>query len=131
MKVAFWNINGLGEKYKEQYFNIIINKYEIICLTETWGADGKISNFDIPIGYKAFHHNRRNKHKRAKRNSGGILILYKKELHNYLKIQNRENENILWIKVDKKLMATGRNLMLGTVYISPINFGYIREMIFY
>ena len=42
-------------------------------------------------------------------------------MQNYLKIQNRENQDILWIKIDKKLMATGKNLILGTVYISPIN----------
>ena len=77
MKIAFWNINGLGRKYEQEDFLRIVNKYEIICLTETWGTDKNISNFVIPVGYKAFHHYRRNKHKKAKRNSGGILILRK------------------------------------------------------
>ena len=47
--------------------------------------------------------------------------MYKKELHSYLKIINRQNENILWISVDKKILGIENNLKLGTVYISPIN----------
>ena len=41
MKIAFWNINGLGKKYKEEDFVRIVNKYDIICLTESWGSDKK------------------------------------------------------------------------------------------
>ena len=123
IKIGFWNINGLGKKKcKEEDFIKIINGYEIICLTETWGSEDKSNNnFIIPPGYKAFHHNRKNKHKKARRNSGGILILYKKELHNYLKVKNREYENILWITMDKSLLMTDNNLIIGAVYISPIN----------
>ena len=42
-------------------------------------------------------------------------------MHNYLKIINKINENILWVKIDKRIMKSGRHLLLGTVYISPIN----------
>ena len=38
----------------------------IICLTETWGDDEKISAFKVPDGYKPFYHNRRNRYKGAK-----------------------------------------------------------------
>ena len=106
IKIGFWNINGLGkQKCDEEDLLNIINEYEIICLTETWGDGKNALNYNIP-GYKAFHHNRINKHKKAKRNSWGILILYKKELQNYLKIKNKENENILCISIDKKLIST-------------------------
>ena len=70
---------------------------------------------------KAFHHVRKNKNKKAKRNSGGILVLYKKHLCKYLKVKNKENENVIWITIDKELMKTENNLLLGTIYISPIN----------
>ena len=121
MKIGFWNINGLGNKLEDENFISILKKYEIICLTETWGLESNIDNLIIPDGYQAFHHYRKNKHKKAKRNSGGIMVLYKKEIGNFLKLKNKENENILWIQIDKKLLLTKKNLVLGTVYISPIN----------
>ena len=83
-KIGFWNKNGLGkEKYQDEDFIKMVNSYDILCLTETWREDGK--SLPTPTGYKGKYHNRKHKHSKAKRNSGGILVLDKNELHDHLR----------------------------------------------
>ena len=83
IKIGFWNSNGMNrDKCKNEDFIRIISAYDIMCLTETWeNNDVSNSNIIIPSGYKAFRHSRKDKHKKAKRYSGGIIVLYKQYLH--------------------------------------------------
>ena len=119
-KIGFWNVNGLSQqKYETEEFIDIVNQYDILCFTETWKEDGK--NLLAPSGYKAKYHNRQHKHAKAKRNSGGIMIVYKAELHDHLKVTNNKDENILWVKLSKSFEGLRRDLKLGAVYISPQN----------
>ena len=123
LHVCFWNINGLSnDKYEDEEFIETIQQYDIICLTETWKNNfGTHKNNKTPEGYREIQHNRKYKHKNAKRNSGGILILYRSTLHNSIKIGNQSDENIIWLKIDRKLLGTEGDLQLGTIYISPFN----------
>ena len=117
-KVGFWNINGLGkEKFQNEDFVNIVNTYDILCLTETWREDGK--SCLAPKGYKSKYHNRKHKNKKAKRNSGGILVLYKNELDGHIKVIDNSDENILWLKLNKSYAGWKRDLLVGTVYMSP------------
>ena len=63
---------------------------------------------------------RKNKHKRTKRNSVGILIIYKETLHKYITEHNKEVENIFWLKIDTRILGLEKNLFLGITYVSPI-----------
>ena len=117
-KIGFWNVNGLGkEKYQNDDFFDIVKQYDILCMTETWRKDGS-TNPPAPKGYKGKYHNRKIKHAKAKRSSGGILILYKTELHDHIKVVNNKDENI-WIKINKTFPGLQTDLLLGTVYMSP------------
>ena len=119
-KIGFWNVHGLGkEKFQNDSFLKIVNSYDILCLTETWREDGK--TLPIPNGYKGKVHNRKQKHTKAKRNSGGILVLYKTELHDHIKVINNSDENILWLRLSKDYGGLKRDLLLCTVYMSPEN----------
>ena len=114
-KIGFWNVNGLGkEKIQHEDFVNIVNTYDILCLTETWREEGK--KLPTPNGYKGIHHNRKHKNEKAKRNSGGILLLYKNELHDYINVINKKDENILWVKISKKYAGLKRDIVLGTIY---------------
>ena len=121
LKVCYWNINGLNkEKYEEEEFVNTINKYDIICLTETWqDKQTNESTGKTPYGYKEIKYTRKGKRKRAKRNSGGILILYRSTLQEFIKVQNQNDQNIIWLKIDKCIVGLDKDLLLGTVYISP------------
>ena len=120
MIIGFWNVNGLGkEKYTNKDFIQIVQKYDILCLTETWREDGKNDSASPPKGYKEVRHNRKNKNIKAKRNSGGISILYKTNLHGSVKIIDKKDENILWLKISKNDLGIQEDLLLGTAYASP------------
>ena len=121
IKIGFWNVNGLGEeKIDDPFFKSIINRYDIICLTETWDKEknerNTVETNQFP-GYSGIKRNRKNKHKRAKRNSGGILLLYKNALKKYITVIHKNDQNILWVKINENVV--GESIILGTVYISP------------
>ena len=126
IKIGFWNVNGLGEeKINDPSFQNIINQYDIICLTETWNGErkgNKGGNIELENqfpGYSGFKQNRKNKHKKAKRNSGGFLVLYRSTLKKYLTVIDKRDENILWVQIDKEVVVA--KVILGTIYVSPEN----------
>ena len=70
IKTGFWNINGLGEEkiYNPEFKNII-TQYDIIWLTETWDREKSEPNIEDQFpGYCSIKRNRKNKHKKARRN---------------------------------------------------------------
>ena len=109
MRIGFWNVNGLGkQKCQDEKFMTEIKKYDILCMIETWKEDGKLEgSFQPPPGYLQIPHNRKNKHKKAKRNSGGILVIYKSSLEKFIKIADKKDEDILWLRIDKNLIGHG------------------------
>ena len=77
LSIASWNMNGLKSKthckLEDDYFVSLIDKYDIICLSETHvGPDISLT---IP-GYKAFK-THREKHPNAKKFSGGLVVFIK------------------------------------------------------
>ena len=54
-----------------------------------------------------------------KRNSGGINVYIRKTIIGGTSFVTTRNKNILWIKLDKSFFELGKDLYLGTVYISP------------
>ena len=84
MKIGFFNINGLvGETSFNPDFSKTLAKYDIITLTETWHRNTdciqKIKN-NFPNDFSFIDNARKNKNKKIKRNSGGILVCYKNGL---------------------------------------------------
>ena len=131
LKIGFFNINGLvGQTSHNPKFSEILNKYDILCLCETWHTNEnciKKLKPNIPPEYQYFHNARKNKHKKSKRNSGGIIILYHQRLHKHIKIYDKKNENMLWIKIDKNDTNIDKNLYIGAIYNSPINSSYTKK----
>ena len=54
-----------------------------------------------------------------KRNSGGIDVYIRKTIIGGTSFVTTRNKNILWIKLDKSFFELGKDLYLGTLYISP------------
>ena len=70
--IGSWNINGLGDKCKDDFFLSMI-KYDINILLETWkGTDSEVNVPDYKLIQKC-----RKRKRRSKRYSGGIIIFYK------------------------------------------------------
>ena len=131
LKIGFLNINGLvGETTFDPDFSEIIKKYDIITLTETWHQKTECINKikgNFPKDYKFIDNARKNKNKKSKRNSGGILVCYKKRLHENIVTLDKTTENMIWLKVKKEYLNAEKNLIIGGIYNSPINSTYTRR----
>ena len=103
-------------------FTNLIKKYDIIALTETWHTnDTCMQNLkeNIPENFLYFQNARKNKHKRDKRNSGGIIVLYQKHLTNVISLTDNKTENMLWIKI-RNDHCFEKNINLGVTREEPV-----------
>ena len=83
-----WNIEDLtSDKIVDDHFLSVISKFHIISFVETWTSE--YSQCPSLSGFEFISSGIRKKHKKARRNSGGICIYAKsalvkgiKQLHN-------------------------------------------------
>ena len=61
----------------------------------------------------------RKKHKRAKKNSGGISVFVAEFLNKYVTRLKSRSENLLWLHINLKKSKGRFNIILGTIYVSP------------
>ena len=61
------------------------------------------------------------------RKSGGFSIYSKNEHSKYIKKIDTDSEYVLWVEIDKKLLCTEENCILGAVYIPPESSNYFSE----
>ena len=120
--MVYWNVTGLRNKYlgntcSASDFMDYIHKHDIIGLVETWCNEG--DDFNIP-GYQYFS-SVRTKTSTLGRQSGGILIYIKEHLAKITRLVNSVSRNILWVCIELKILGFPKNLIVGTVYISPEN----------
>jgi len=110
-----WNVHGLGSKLEDIDFVSYVNKFDFFSLLETWSTEN--TKINIP-GYSYFHQCRQ-KNKRAKRSSGGIIFFYKTEYRNYVKKAQSKSTDVLWVQIDRKLLGLPKDLFICSAYISP------------
>ena len=55
------------------------------------------------------------KHKKVRRNYGGINIF----VQNYLRRNSKSHSDILWIKMDRTFFKLNKDIYVATIYISP------------
>ena len=123
LTISSWNIQGLGDKHRDDFFMSKI-KYDINILIETW--KGNDSTIDFP-DFKTLQKFRRKK-KRSRRFSGGIIILYKSKYHKGISVLDiTESENRLWIKLDKTFFGFKTDLFICACYIPPVTSPYYDE----
>ena len=115
-----WNITGLAGKFygnifSRNDFQKFITKFNIICLSETWA--NKHDNFLLK-GYVEYSVIRK-KHKKAKKNSGGISIFLAEFLNKHTTRHKSASENLLWLHINLKALKGGYNILLAALYVSP------------
>ncbi|CAC5367435.1 unnamed protein product [Mytilus coruscus] len=118
LSIGSWNVNGLGDKYRDDQFMSCL-KYDINILIETWKGVDDTSN--IP-DFKNFQKCRK-KNRRSRRFSGGIIILYKSHIHKgIIEIKDlTSSKNRLWIKLDKNFFGLEKDLFVCATYITQLN----------
>ena len=111
-----WNINGIGDKLGETDVHDIIKVHDVIALIETQ----KDHSYDVQLpGYTSWHFARRLRHKKAKRASGGFLILIADYLCSCITVDDQTCEYIVWLNIRQHFNGKPRMLYIGIVYVQP------------
>ena len=92
-----FNIEGLKNKLEEKEFYDTISKFDFITLVETWLPDQY--KIDIPNFY--VYSKCRKKHKKARRYSGGISVVIRKDLKAGVNFFSSKSDFYVWCKFDK------------------------------
>ena len=134
-QILNFNVEGLKSKLDNPSFLELIQKYDIIILTETCKADTLKINIEGSWDYSQV----RPKHKNAIRHSGGITVLAKNHIRFGLKLVE-DTEGFLWFRLETSLFQFENDMFLCGVYIPPNNttptittktdyFGKLNEML--
>ena len=112
-----WNINGifakpLGDTLQNNECLNLICQFDFIILCETW----KETIIEV-AGYRSVISGT-SKLRNNGRNSGGVALLYKKELRNWVSIE-KITPNFLWFKISKQYVKTSKDIYVCGVYIPP------------
>ena len=122
LKFLSLNVCGLVSKSNYPEFLDLIGNYGIIGIQES--KTDACDSINIP-GYNFYFNNRENL---SQRKSGGIVLLVKKELQKFVKVESRHNSNpVLWCTISRDLMQTDKDVYCGIVYIPPIGSRYANE----
>ena len=120
MTFTVLNIQGLVTKHSNKLLSdelsLIFEKSDFILLTETWSND--ISDIAVK-GFKIIQLNRRNKRLNTKRDSGGIALYIRDKYHKYCERFKTDSDDIIWLKIDRKLFNLTYDLYLCLSYIIP------------
>ena len=96
----------------------MINSFDIIGVQETKVDDA--DSIEIP-GYTIFCHNRQ---KLSRYRSGGIAIIVKNSLQQYIRIGNSNSKLIQWFSIASSITKTEDDIHCGVVYIPPASSKY-------
>lgn len=90
-------------------------KYDIVLLTETWTSSDR--DWTIP-GYSNFevHRPRRSG---AKRDSGGLIVMVKNQLSDFVTLEKTNNQNVIWVKLRKEIINVDEDVLVGLCYVTP------------
>ena len=92
--------------------------HDICIFVETKLTD--LDDITLPKGYTYVTKNRQ----KFKKASGGIIVIYKKELEKQLKFHISDCQFVLWFKISKSALSLISDVLFGCVYIPPENSKY-------
>ena len=125
LKIVGLNVCGLASKLQNPEFIEFIQENDIICLTET-----KTDKADV-IDIENFHAFCKHRTSLSYRKSGGIVVYVRDIYSKYVTIIENDCDHLLWIRIDNKAFNNFQNhIIIGSVYIPPINSRYASTDIF-
>ena len=111
-------MRGLGSKLLDGDFLNLIDKYDFLLFTETWFS--KLSNTDIK-GFSVINCPRQKCNKKAKRDSGGVVVYYKDCFIDKIQLVKNDSRGIIWFKLLKQHFGLDQDTFIGLCYIPPEN----------
>ena len=101
-QILNFNVEGLKSKLDNPSFLELIQKYDIIILTETWKANTLKINIEGFWDYSQVC----SKHKNAIRHPGGIAVLAKNHIRFGLNLVE-DTERFLWFRLENDIFLCG------------------------
>ena len=118
ISICQWNINGLTcDKLIEIQPHLNKLDADIIILSETWLKPNVTFNVDL-TGYKSLNFPRPCKHRKARRNSGGLLIYIKDYLSPLTECTKKSSDRV-WIKLKQTSSMVENDIHICATYIPP------------
>ena len=119
IRLATWNVESLFDKVSLQGFCDFIGSFDIVCLGETF----TLPSFDFSVKFEDFVsiHSPAEKFTSTGRPSGGLVILIKKELEQFIQVIKTNTSHILCLRIKKNLFNSAKDLLLICTYIHPVN----------
>ena len=114
-KCITYNVDGLSKEKFEELFKQVLCDYDVIVLLETFANSHNQYVRDDYVSYTKI----RKRNLLAKRNSGGILIMIRKNIDMHFKVLKSISEDILWLRCTDLFL--GGDIIIGGIYCSPIN----------
>ena len=117
IKIGSWNCDGLFEKLSLNGVSEYINSLDIAVLGETF----TFSSFDFSIKFGDYIvlHDPAKKFNIRGRPSGGIAILVKKSLEQFISIIDTKISHVLCFKLAKELLNTSKDIIFIGTYVHP------------
>ena len=114
-------MNGLARwKMHHKDFIRVLETNDLVCVTETWlnKTESELICQEFRKNFKVYYSCRR-RDKNAKRDSGGILVFINNKLSQHIEITENNDEDILWLKVNRKVFPDNNDMYICCTYISP------------
>ena len=116
MNILSWNVHGnLKLKIDSPYFKDVINKYDVVFLSECWLSEDTRIEFK---GYTCFTKARKRK-KRAKRDSGGLCVFIKECISHLFDAIFWDYEDALIFKINRVDSYLDKDLFFIFCYLRP------------
>ena len=114
---------GFVTKTKLNDFHRLLNSCHIFGVQETWLENQesfKVSDFE-------HFRSERAKGKKARRNSGGVLLFYKKSIAEGVEKQTSANKHFIWVKLKSNFFKLDKDIFLCCAYIPSTNSKYFND----
>ena len=103
-------------KLKTPEMQNVFDSSDVVMFTETWTND--LSNIDVN-NFESFVLNRKDRKKKSKRNSGGIILYLRNKFISKDTLVMLDEEDFLWVKISKATLSTENDLYICLCYIIP------------
>ncbi len=107
-----------NSKIHDSNFQEILKQYDVILLIETWTSESSEYGID---GYTSYCAHRTLKKKKAKRDSGGLIVYVRDSIAQGIECILRENDEMLWLKLDKQFFGLNQDALICLCYAVPSN----------
>ena len=115
-----WNICGFKNKIDDPDFLEQLEQHDIVICGETF-SDNDALHIE---GFKCKNIFRNKKHKKAKRNSGGVSVLTKINIAKFITPVKTTAEHFIWLKINKQLTGYPQDVYCCCAYIPPYGSPY-------